>query len=178
MPNVTKMHTMKNDDGSATEVYYGVKNAKYIEVIPGRTLDKELLDIHATIAKNLSDLTTSIESTNSSLNSNINSLNTALTSRIDEVNATLGQRITDLNEDLGEVSTQVNTNKNDIASLGTKTDTTDANVSSLTGRVTILEGLDIASRLSVLESSLGVLETTVGNLVTRVEALENSNVTS
>ena len=115
MPNVTKMHTMKNDDGSATEVYYGVKNAKYIEVIPGRTLDKELLDIHATIAKNLSDLTTSIESTNSSLNSNINSLNTALTSKIDEVNTTLGQRISNLNEDLEEVSTQVNINKNDIA---------------------------------------------------------------
>ena len=83
-----------------------------------------------------------------------------------------------LASDVSSLTTQVNTNKNDIASLVTKTDTTNANVDLLTGQVTTLEGLNIASRLSVLESSLGVLETTVGNLVTRVEALENSNVIS
>ena len=92
-------------------------------------------------------------------------------------NHTLDKELLNIHEDLGEVSTQVNTNIANIASLVTKTDTTNDNVSSLITRLNNLES-NIATRLTELETSMGELETTLTGLISRVEALENPNITS
>ena len=61
MPKVTKMHTIKENDGTGTEVYYGVKSAKYIEVVEGKTLETELAEIKSNI-NNLNNRISDLES--------------------------------------------------------------------------------------------------------------------
>lgn len=94
MPTVTTAQTLKNSDGSASEMFYGVDSPKYVRINENKNLEQELADIY----KQISDLS-------SNINQRITKLDTDLKAEIKNVNDDLSQDISDLDAAKGRIST-------------------------------------------------------------------------
>ena len=94
MPTVTTAQTLKNSDGSASEMFYGVDSPRYVRINENKNLEQELADIY----KQISDLS-------SNINQRITKLDTDLKAEIKNVNDVLSQDISDLDAAKGRIST-------------------------------------------------------------------------
>lgn len=94
MPTVTTAQTLKNSDGSASEMFYGVDSPKYVRINENKNLEQELADIY----KQINDLS-------SNINQRITKLDTDLKAEIKNVNDDLSQDISDLDAAKGRIST-------------------------------------------------------------------------
>ena len=93
MPIVTKMQTIKNGDGSASNVYFGVDNPKYIKINETNSLEDELAAIYTIINSNYSELVENINSKVTAINKDIELLNdkvAALESQIETLGGSIG----------------------------------------------------------------------------------------
>ena len=93
MPIVTKMQTIKNGDGSASEVYFGVDNPKYIKINEVNNLEEELAAIYTMINSKYSELVENINSKVAVINKDIESLNdkvATLESQMETLNGSIG----------------------------------------------------------------------------------------
>ena len=94
MPTVATAQTLKNSDGSASEMFYGVDSPKYVRINENKNLEQELADIH----QQVNDLS-------SNINQRITKLDTDLKAEIKSVDDSLSQDIIDLNAAKDRIST-------------------------------------------------------------------------
>ena len=159
MPTVTTAQTLKNSDGSASEMFYGVDSPKYVRINENKNLEQELADIY----QQINDLGTNI-------NQRITKLDTDLKAEIKNVNDNLGQDISDLDDELSGV---INDTKNDL------TDYIDGEIASLSVSLgqridNLVNDLNAAKdRISTLEGEIPTLTGAIEGLNTRLLALEN-----
>lgn len=124
MPIVTKMQTIKNEDGSASNVYFGVDNPKYIKINEVNNLEEELAAIYTMINSKYSELVENINSKVTAINKDIESLN-------DKV-ATLESQMETLNGSISALESQIGTLNGSIGAL-------DGAIKDLNSRVEALE---------------------------------------
>ena len=155
MPTVTTAQTLKNSDGSASEMFYGVDSPKYVRINANKNLEQELADIY----QQINDLGTNI-------NQRITKLDTDLKAEIKSVNDSLS----DLDVKLSGIINDTKDNLTDyidgeIASLST----------SLGQRIdNLVIDLNAAKgRISTLEGEIPTLTGAIEDLNTRLSALEN-----
>ena len=159
MPTVTTAQTLKNSDGSASEMFYGVDSPKYVRINENKNLEQELDDIY----QQINDLGTNI-------NQRITKLDTDLKAEIKNVNDNLGQDISDLDDELSGI---INDTKNDL------TDYIDGEITSLSASLgqridNLVNDLNAAKdRVSTLEGEIPTLKGAIEDLDTRLSALEN-----
>ena len=159
MPTVTTAQTLKNSDGSASEMFYGVDSPKYVRINENKNLEQELADIY----QQINDLGTDIDQ-------RIAKLDTDLKAEIKNVNDNLGQDISDLDDELSGI---INDTKNDL------TDYIDGEIASLSASLgqridNLVNDLNTAKgRISTLEGEIPTLTGAIEDLNTRLSALEN-----
>ena len=159
MPTVTTAQTLKNSDGSASEMFYGVDSPKYVRINENKNLEQELADIY----QQISDLGTNI-------NQRIAKLDTDLKAEIKNVNDNLSKDISDLGNELSGI---INDTKTDL------TNYIDGEIASLSASLgqridNLVNDLDVAKgRISTLEGEIPTLTGAIEDLNTRLSALEN-----
>lgn len=159
MPTVTTAQTLKNSDGSASEMFYGVDSPRYVRINENKNLEQELADIY----KQISDLS-------SNINQRITKLDTDLKAEIKNVNDNLSQDISDLDNKLSGI---INDTKNNL------TDYIDGEIAALSASLGqridgLVSDLNVAkSRISTLEGEISTLTGAIEDLNTRLSALEN-----
>ena len=163
MPTVTTAQTLKNSDGSASEMFYGVDSPKYVRINENKNLEQELADIY----QQINDLGTSI-------NQRVTKLDTDLKAEIKNVNDNLSQDISDLDNKLSGI---INDAKNNL------TDYIDGEIAALSASSgQRIDGLasDLSAakgRISTLEGEIPTLKGAIEDLDTRLSALENPEAT-
>lgn len=73
MANVSRFQTIKNDDGTSTDIYYGVEDLKYI-----KTTEGSLVNTLQNITTNITTLSNTVGDINNGLVAAVNKNTTAL----------------------------------------------------------------------------------------------------